>query len=221
VLLFGGEDAQGRRNDLWRFDLDAGKWAQVTTGNEPGAPPAMAGGVLVTSPVDGTISVLAGVTNQGAAQPAWQRTAQGWQAYSRVLSTIRVAPACLWPSNHKMVRYELGKEIRLRLPDDVGSQAIVRIKQVVSSEPEAGPGSGKLPDAVWGDQALCVRSERDGNGPGRTYSVEIEVMDLSGLVTYTAEIVVPHSVSDVAGCAEVKPVFVEDDGPCCTFPPSP
>ena len=58
----------------------------------------------------------------------------------------------------------------------------VRLVDVVSSQPDNGKGDGNtVNDAVYSEDAACVRSERRGKGKrGRFYTVTVEVTDDSG-----------------------------------------
>jgi hypothetical protein len=66
---------------------------------------------------------------------------------------------------------------------------------VASNEPVTGPGAGNFaPDwVITGPHTVQLRSERNGNGAGRIYTITIEASDASGnTATSTREVKVPH-----------------------------
>jgi len=131
-----------------------------------------------------------------------------------------VTPACLWPPNHKLVYYELGKNLAVHASDVCDTSPKIRIKSVRSSEPATAKGSGNTsPDVFVGEGAFCVRAERSGRGSGRTYEVEVEAVDSSGnSETRVVTIIVPHDQSGKRGCSGLpEAAFVEDGSPKCVF----
>jgi hypothetical protein len=94
-----------------------------------------------------------------------------------VLHGLSVAPRVLWPPNHRIVPLQFG----VRATDDCGPVRW-RVKSIRSSESVFETGSGHTaPDwQIVGPQRAWVRAERSGRGPGRTYTIEIEVRDRSG-----------------------------------------
>ncbi len=85
VLVFGGRREGIYYNDLWRFSLDSHSWTLVDDGSGGAAPAAMAGAVIVSSPVDGSISVLAGSGQNHTI--GWMREPAGWRSYQQRLAT--------------------------------------------------------------------------------------------------------------------------------------
>lgn len=91
VLLFGGLDGEalGERNDLWRFDLDAGTWAVVHAGDLADQPatgfcafppdftavdlvaPERRRAPVVTPGPDGTLLVYGGISPCGPLDDVW------------------------------------------------------------------------------------------------------------------------------------------------------
>jgi|SRR6185503_1539630 len=108
-----------------------------------------------------------------------------------VIQSITASPSSLWPPNHKMVPIRLN----VRATDDCGP-VTWRITSIQSSEAVDAPGSGNTsPDwLIAGPQRAKLRAERSGRGPGRMYTVTVEVSDLSGNATNgTVRVMVPHS----------------------------
>lgn len=74
---------------------------------------------------------------------------------------------------------------------------VCSITNVESNEPINGLGDGDTaPDwLITGPLAVTLRSERSGNGSGRTYSVTVRCTDASGnSSTGRAAISVPHDL---------------------------
>lgn len=125
------------------------------------------------------------------------------------LSPLVITPACLWPPNSKLVAYEFGSSIQYQVSDDCDPQPTVRIVGIASSENASGAFG------FDGDSA-CLRSERLGNGAGRTYTITLEARDASGNVSQaSASVLVPKASS--AGCKVSPGAFVKDGDPRCAF----
>jgi len=112
---------------------------------------------------------------------------------------LDLAPQVLWPPNHRMVDVAAA----ITASDACGSVAIV-LESVSSSEPDDslvaqdGETSADIQGALPGtdDRAFQLRAERDGDGPGRTYTATFLAADPSGNATVaTASVVVPHDRS--------------------------
>ena len=80
-----------------------------------------------------------------------------------------------------------------------GSDVIVELRSIVSSEPEDGRGDGATgPDIQGasfgtGDLEFAVRAERSGGGAGRIYTATYRATDKAGNTTDTAAtVVIPH-----------------------------
>lgn len=119
----------------------------------------------------------------------------------------------LWPPNHKYHTINIANYI-ISVSDicdaEVGIEDVI-ITSVTSDEPEEvkGNGDGKTFDdiVITGDQTVELRSERQGKGNGRVYTIFFEVADLSGNVATGSIIIeVPHNVGSVT----------IDDGPSYT-----
>ena|SRR5438093_6808978 len=108
-----------------------------------------------------------------------------------VIQSITATPSTLWPPNHRMVPIRLN----VRATDDCGPVRW-RIASIQSSEAVNAIGSGHTsPDwLIAGPQRAMLRAERSGRGPGRVYTIGIEVSDLSGNTTNgNVYVTVPHS----------------------------
>jgi hypothetical protein len=111
--------------------------------------------------------------------------------------TVAADPASLWPPNHRMrpVRFTV------HAADVCDPAPVVLLESVVSSEPDDAPGAGDglttrdIQGASIGapDFEVLLRAERDGRGPGRTYSAWYRARDGSGNVGIGAGAAnVPH-----------------------------
>ena len=112
-----------------------------------------------------------------------------------VIESVEVTRECLWPPNHKYVRYELGEHLIVVGEDICDPTLDIKIIDVSSNQPDNGNGDGNTDnDAVFGETAFCVRSERAGGIRGdRVYTVTVEVTDDAGLsATGTTYVRVPH-----------------------------
>jgi FG-GAP-like repeat/Thrombospondin type 3 repeat/HYR domain len=111
--------------------------------------------------------------------------------------TLHTDPTTLWPPNHELVPVHVTWEA-LDLCD---GSATVSLVSVTSSEPDDAAGNndgattGDIQGAAPGasDTELMLRSERDGKGPGRVYTLTYRALDRSGNTTPAiATITVPH-----------------------------
>ena len=113
---------------------------------------------------------------------------------------LHADPSTLWPPNHGLVTanvtWETGDACD---PADVGVQLI----SLTSNEPDdaAGGTDGATTQDVQGaaagaaDTAFLLRAERDGNGPGRVYTLTYGARDASGNATIAlATVIVPHDL---------------------------
>lgn len=113
-----------------------------------------------------------------------------------VVSALSVNPSCLWPPDHRYVRFQLGSDITVATEDACDPvPPEVRIVSVVSSEPDNGTGDGDTSrDVVFNDHTVCLRSERSGNdASGRTYTARLSIADHHGNTTFrNVDVHVPH-----------------------------
>jgi hypothetical protein len=109
-----------------------------------------------------------------------------------VVTALSATPDVLWPPNHKYVPVELSVSVK----DTCDVSPMCKVTSVVSSEPPLGGGSGNTePDFLITDALkVLLRAERDGTGPGRTYTMTVTCTDQSGNSSQRATVVtVPHN----------------------------
>jgi len=114
---------------------------------------------------------------------------------------ISLSRDTLWPPNHKLVEVCATVDVG----DDCDPAPVVTLVSITSDEPDNGLGDGDTEDDIQGedlgtdDDCFLLRSERQGGGDGRVYTITYCVTDASGNETCaTAEVVVPHDQSGSA-----------------------
>jgi hypothetical protein len=108
-----------------------------------------------------------------------------------VISALSASPNILWPPNHKFVPVH----VSVSATDTCDPNPICVVASVASSEPVTGGGSGNTsPDfVITGPLSVDLRAERDGTGPGRTYTITVKCTDHSNNSSQMATAVtVPH-----------------------------
>lgn len=112
--------------------------------------------------------------------------------------SVQVSPAVLWPPNHKMVEITASVIVE----DVCDSMPTIELTSITSSEPDdaSGGGDGHTVNDIQGaalgtaDFTFLLRAERQGSGPGRTYTVTYTATDAAGNEALaSAEVSVPHS----------------------------
>ena len=109
----------------------------------------------------------------------------------------------MWPPNHKYQTFPVTNFVT-GVTDNCDSISVssVVITKVTSDEIENGNGDGNtLNDIIIASNCKSVqlRSEREGNGNGRVYTIYFKVSDASGNVgTATAKVVVQHNPGETA-----------------------
>jgi hypothetical protein len=118
--------------------------------------------------------------------------------------TLNGQTPSMWPPNHDYHTFGVADFVTSASDQcdtsiTVGS---VVITKVTSDEAENGNGSGNtLKDIVIASNCKSVqlRSEREGGGNGRVYTIYFKVTDASGhFATATAKVVVPHNPGETA-----------------------
>jgi hypothetical protein len=108
------------------------------------------------------------------------------------------------------VSYSLGDNLTVSATDDCDPHPTVRIIDVTSNE-SANPS-----DFPFGDSGVCLRSERNGSGNGRIYTVVVEAKDATGNTAQkSVEVTVPKSKK--AGCKVSADQLVSGSAPECMF----
>lgn len=105
----------------------------------------------------------------------------------------------MWPPNHKYQSFQVSNFVTGVTDNCDGSIAVssVHITKITSDEIENGNGDGNTTQdiVIAADcKSFQLRSEREGGGDGRVYTIYFSVADAAGNVgTATARVVVPHN----------------------------
>lgn len=117
--------------------------------------------------------------------------------------TVELSPDVLWPPNHKMADINA----TVTVTDTCDANPTFVLTSVMSDEPdnEVGVGDGNTVDDIQGvsagtdDVMFQLRSERQGGGDGRTYTVVYTATDCSGnTASDTSYVLVPHDQGGAA-----------------------
>ncbi len=104
-------------------------------------------------------------------------------------------PGILWPANHQMI------DVIIQADAADNSGSVTLTASVISSEPPDTDGDGNtIPDYTTpvidqstGEITLQLRSERKGQGTGRSYTITVTATDYSGNSSdAVVEVVAPH-----------------------------
>jgi hypothetical protein len=102
---------------------------------------------------------------------------------------VHPEPAVLWPPNHRMRNVT----IRVEVADACDPSPRTAVLSVTSSEPDDSSGDVGRVTAQPGLFVVPLRAERSGDGPGRTYRIEVTSTDASSNRSVaTATVTVPH-----------------------------
>lgn len=178
-----------------------------TAFNDPGATandncdgtfPATPSGSVNTS-VPGTYTLTYNATDSsGNSATPVTRTVIVVDTGLPVITVNSLAPS-LWPANHKYVTFNVSDFVTGVNDSCSGALPVsnVIVEKITSDETENGNGDGNtLKDIVIGAncKSFQVRSERDGSGNGRVYTVTFAIVDSSGNIgRQTVKIVVPKN----------------------------
>ena len=160
-------------------------------------PVTVTGSVNVNVPGDYTLSYN-GSDDSGNAAITVTRTVQVRDTIAPTLTLNSFAPS-MWPPNHKYRTFLLTQFVTGASDSCSSTLGIndVVIEKVTSDELENSAGDGNtLNDIVIASDCKSVqlRSERDGGGNGRVYTITFRVRDASGNTTRaTAKVVVAHN----------------------------
>jgi hypothetical protein len=125
----------------------------------------------------------------------------------------------LWPPNHQYVTVNLTQFVVSASDGCDGTIDIndVVISKVTSDEPENSAGDGNTMDDIIiaaNCKSVQLRSERQGSGNGRVYTIHFRVKDAQGNIsTATAKVKVPKSQGNNGGAVEDAPQYTEN-GTC-------
>jgi hypothetical protein len=137
-----------------------------------------------------TVTIIDGRTSSAA------RTVNVVDTTSPAMEPV-ATPAILWPPNNKMVDVA----ITAHATDNSGGAVQLSVVQITCTEPPHQDNHGQ-PITDW--QVLGIeqqagvihtqfRAQRDGNGPGRTYTITISATDAFGnMATANIQVRVPH-----------------------------
>lgn len=120
---------------------------------------------------------------------------------------VQATPQCIWPNNHRLVRFDLSSDLRVEVSDACDPHPVAELSSIFSSEPENGLGDGDTaPDVFAGPDFVCVRAERSGTQPeGRVYQTIFRAQDASGNVGQgTTGIRVSHDSRPQYRCVELS-----------------
>lgn len=199
--------------------------ADVNTNTEPGTCEAHVtpGTATATDNCDSSPTITATRSDgrpltdtypKGQTTITWRATDDSGN-YSECTQTITVADneppvivfngqtPSMWPPNHKYQTFQVTNFVTSVTDncDSIGVSSVV-ITKVTSDEIENGNGDGNtFNDIVIAADCKSVqlRSEREGNGNGRVYTIFFSVRDTAGNVgTGTAKVVVKHNPGETA-----------------------
>jgi hypothetical protein len=111
------------------------------------------------------------------------------------LLSVLASPMVLWPPSHTL--HEI--DVTLVVEDACDPDPVVKLSSLVSNEPDNSTGDGNTEDDIQeavmdtDDRVFLVRSERKGNGSGRSYTATYTAIDQSeNLTNAVAHVLVPH-----------------------------
>ena len=185
-------------------NLDATLGTGTATDNCPGVGAITRSGVPAGNqfPVGNTVVTYSATDAHG-------NTASATQTVTVVDNTAPVITLngqshSMWPPNHKYNTFQVTNFVTSASDncDANVSVSTVVIEKVTSDETENGNGDGNTSNdiVIAADcKSVQLRSERDGGGNGRVYTITFKVTDSSGNVTRaTATVVVPHNPGQTA-----------------------
>jgi hypothetical protein len=119
----------------------------------------------------------------------------------------------MWPPNHGYQTFNVTQFVTSASDGCDGTIDIndVVISKVTSDEPENGGGDGNTNNDIViaaNCKSVQLRSEREGGGNGRVYTIHFRVKDANGNVaTATAKVKVPKSQGNNGGAVEDAPQY--------------
>lgn len=117
---------------------------------------------------------------------------------SPAVITLSHPTLSMWPPNHKYDTFQVTDFVASAISNCYGNiTSSVVITKVTSDEIENGNGDGNTTNDIViaaNCKSVQLRSERDGGGDGRVYTIYFKVTDAAGNVsTATAKVTVPQS----------------------------
>lgn len=154
--LIGAGDGSGRYGFNWS-SVAPGQYALTAEATDSSGNKAVSGEITITVEADTTPPVIA----------------------------VKNSPAVLWPPNHKYHSVNISDFVLVVTDSCAGALPLtgVRITKVSSDEAEDAPGSGNTRNdiSIGQDcQSVQLRAERQGNGNGRVYTIEVAISDPFG-----------------------------------------
>ncbi len=149
----------------------------------------------------GTTTVTFTATDAAGNDASCQTTITVRDTIPPVVTSVS-SPNVLWPPNHRMVTVNN----TVVATDICDPSPVIILTAATSNEPDDAPGGGdgNTTDDIQGaalgtpDFQVLLRAERDGNGPGRVYTMTYRATDVSGNATNTSSVVtVPHDMRDL------------------------
>ena len=117
--------------------------------------------------------------------------------------TVSSSVPSMWPPNHKYQTFQLTSFVT-GASDNCGGVGVsdVVIEKVTSDEIENGNGDGNTTNDIViaaNCRSVQLRSEREGNGDGRVYTITFKVTDTHGNVgRATSTVIVRHNPGETA-----------------------
>jgi hypothetical protein len=127
--------------------------------------------------------------------------------------TLKSQTISLWPPNHKYTTINVTDLVQSVSDSCDGSVSIsnVVISKVTSDEIENGNGDGNTTNDIViasNCKSVQLRSERDGGGDGRVYTVYLRLRDATGNETIvTKKVVVPENQGGNGGAVDSGPHY--------------
>jgi len=152
---------------------------------------------LACCPIPNTLTYNATDDSGNAADPV-TRTVTVVDTTAPTITLNGYAPS-MWPPNHKYTTFQLTQFVTGASDSCNTSLGLtnVVIEKVTSDEIENGNGDGNTSNDIViaaNCKSVQLRSEREGGGNGRVYTITFKVTDASGNVgRATAKVVVPHN----------------------------
>ena len=133
-----------------------------------------------------------------------------------VLSSAPTAPACVWPPNYKWAEFILGRDISVTAIDACDpSPPSIRIDGVrVGENGSIRPATSD--EAVFGANAVCARSEREGSSEeGREYIFDLVATDRAGNALHVpVTTLVGHDSSPDSRCNQEVSLYDDPTEAC-------